>query len=1001
MTRLILLLTLALFPALCAFAQPVAVLLDAGQTTTGWAPEDGAEFPGASVQLSLVDGPDRGTCLRSQVTFAGESRYGGLKWYGRVPECKAVGCWIKLSDRSSGMVRVRDATEQEHLGGFQATQGQWTRVEIPLTPESFPNHWGGANDGVLHFPLQIVLFGTHRGPEQAEILASDLFMISERLPPDGRWTADIQPGTPSGIAFGGEESVYGVRVLNRLEDQATCRLSVTRQAVGGEPETLVTRELQVPGWDALKVDVPMPTGEIGYWRVSATMSEPGAENASEMVSGLAVVPEPRHYGRPAPDSYFGMQHIRDMEAAERLGAKSVRLGAGWRWAEPRRGEVLWERTLDPNIRLAIQHGMATLYTIEANPPNWASWEVPDRPGLRGLVDPALMPEYERFVRDIAARYGDYITALEIQNEPDLTCWQHPGLSFEEGVDYYARLLRAGHAGAKAGNPNVPVTGLDVSGGDFDNSLRYSRAVMEQAADCLDLYTGHPYASPRYFGPGLHPKWPVKNRMAEKCEAALDLMQEFGRPRRMWVGELGWGVQESADPLSSYSLDFAACIVQALIAGKSVPGMEKFSYFTQIGCNEGGYEYGLLRGRPAFPLPAALAYSAAAWLLDGAQPVESVAVTPDLHRFSFACKERDELVVVWWNDGEATAIDPPAGAPAGVWYTGLLEQVARPGDGVQVGRMPVYWVLPLSRTGDRPAFLDAMQARAAVPVELRAAYQDTADEIGLLVVNRTGRNEPVTVTVDGAAHHRTVPASSDAVRLRVPAGTGDQPARVGLKSGEGTQERRVARQAAPLQRPPAGLKVDGDLSEWQDRPAFVVGSREDVLPPDPKVGWGGTADLSLRAWLAADASGLYFAAAVSDDTHAVPQGGPGNFWQSDSIQLALDPLNDSGEEFGADDREIGLVDNAGMAGIYTTVPAGSQHPTGPVAVRRVGDTTLYEALLTWASLGLTAPPAGKVIAVNFIANDNDGQGRGYWMGLTPGIGEGKNPGAYREFVVGGR
>ena len=33
-------------------------------------------------------------------------------------------------------------------------------------------------------------------------------------------------------------------------------------------------------------------------------------------------------------------------------------------------------------------------------------------------------------------------------------------------------------------------------------------------------------------------------------------------------------------------------------------------------------------------------------------------------------------------------------------------------------------------------------------ELRAAYQDTADEIGLLVVNRTGRNEPVTVTVDG-------------------------------------------------------------------------------------------------------------------------------------------------------------------------------------------------------------------------------------------------------------
>jgi hypothetical protein len=42
--------------------------------------------------------------------------------------------------------------------------------------------------------------------------------------------------------------------------------------------------------------------------------------------------------------------------------------------------------------------------------------------------------------------------------------------------------------------------------------------------------------------------------------------------------------------------------------------------------------------------------------------------------------------------------------------------------------------------------------------------------------------------------------------------------------------------------------------------------------------------------------------------------------------------------------------------------------------------------------------GQVVGLDFIANDNDGQGRSYWMGLTPGIGEGKTPEAYRRFGV---
>jgi len=81
------------------------------------------------------------------------------------------------------------------------------------------------------------------------------------------------------------------------------------------------------------------------------------------------------------------------------------------------------------------------------------------------------------------------------------------MSFEESVDYYIELLRLGFEGAKAADPEVVVAGLDVSGGDFRRGLKFKRAVLERAAGLLDLFTGHPYASPRYFGRGESPNGP--------------------------------------------------------------------------------------------------------------------------------------------------------------------------------------------------------------------------------------------------------------------------------------------------------------------------------------------------------------------------------------------------------------------------------------------------------------------------------------------------------------
>jgi len=147
------------------------------------------------------------------------------------------------------------------------------------------------------------------------------------------------------------------------------------------------------------------------------------------------------------------------------------------------------------------------------------------------------------------------------------------MSFEESVDYYIELLRLGFEGAKAADPKVIIAGLDVSGGDFRRGLKFKRAVLERAAGLLDLFTGHPYASPRYFGRGEKPKWPEESGLDKKCQEVLELLEEFGKPRRMWIGKLGWALDGSARLLGEDSLNFAACVARALVLAKSVRGVD--------------------------------------------------------------------------------------------------------------------------------------------------------------------------------------------------------------------------------------------------------------------------------------------------------------------------------------------------------------------------------------------------------------------------------------------
>jgi len=71
---------------------------------------------------------------------------------------------------------------------------------------------------------------------------------------------------------------------------------------------------------------------------------------------------------------------------------------------------------------------------------------------------------------------------------------------------------------------------------------------------------------------------------------------------------------------------------------------------------------------------------------------------------------------------------------------------------------------------------------------------------------------------------------------------------------------------------------------------------------------------------------------------------------------------------------------------------------PAASRREAGATVYEMLVPWRRLDPSGVVAGRVFRMNVIANDSDGRGRKCWIGLTPGIAEGKRPAVFRQWVL---
>ncbi len=970
-----------------------------------------------SARISLAaDGAEK--CLRMDYRFAECKENPAVNLARKFTPAAISGVSFDMNVSHTGgdiKLHIEDASGQLHQAVVSVkTPNTWQTVFFPFTTEMFRAHYHGANDGKFHFPLKSFRIDMYKGSladgVDGHYLLKNIALMGAAVTDETSIFLNIENDLPSGVAFIGEKATYRIIAANALDSKRDITCSLYTRTDDGRTNATVWDASLAPFGKAERV-FARTMGVPGYTAIRLEAREGGRLLRTEY-SGIAAVNKVPNYGKPDPSSFFGTMHVwMDPEANERIGVKNmrefVRLGT-----MPKKPEDVHWRVFDERIDSAFKRHMQVVICLEPHvtpglhspPLPEYKWRTP-----KELASPENIADWRDFVRLAVTRYKDKAAAVEIGNENDIQMWHFNRYTLAEAAEYYAVLVREAAPIIRSIAPNMFIS-MNTAGRDFSipegheksdqpGNFLFTKAVFDKVGTHFDMISSHPYALNAVIGKSAIPQMPDDMPLKGIFQKTLDFMASYGRPRRFWSTELGWQVKVDDVADTQYGL-YATITAQANIIAKSVPGVDKLFWFifSWDSPPEGIGKMNLFNKAASgvyYPTPAAATYAAAAYMLHRTKPVKDISLDPMLTAYRFDSLDEDMTVLALWSkrDGEyiyTAAL--PSGTTAVNGYGRNIEDIAA----IPFNRTPIYIAAKKKDADALERSLSQGRIKAAIPVHIARAYPSSRTEVKVTLENPV--DSPITAEVIAGGRTKSVPIAggkSESLSFAVDASAASFDIDV---IADGVRQTRTVSldliSVASISRP----VLDGVLTEIKTLTPMVLNSRAFITPGDAP--WNGPDDLSVRAYFAQNSDGLYFAAEVDDSVHFAKDDAAGNFWRSDSVQLAIDYEGDSTIGYDENDREIGFVlgESGSKAYVYRAKPKISIVPLADsFAAKRDGKRTIYEAFIRWKDLGYDAPAPGKVMSLNFIVNENDGQGRAHWMGLTPGIGEAKTPGSYKEFV----
>lgn len=191
-----------------------------------------------------------------------------------------------------------------------------------------------------------------------------------------------------------------------------------------------------------------------------------------------------------------------------------------------------------------------------------------------------------------------------------------------------------------------------------------------------------------------------------------------------------------------------------------------------------------------------------------------------------------------------------------------------------------------------------------------------------------------------------------------------------------------------------VKVGGALPDMTGVPGVDLAADGTVK----MTGYKGASDLSGTAWFTHDQQNLYLTARIHDDVFSQTASG-GDIWQGDSIQFSVG-AGTPGEQTAWSELGTALTPSGPQVWRWLA-PAGQA--TGAVSGAQVhivrdeaAHDTLYEVAVPWTDLSID--PAGRLVSVSMLVNDNDGAGRKGWIEWGGGIGGAKDSSLFNAAVL---
>jgi hypothetical protein len=405
-----------------------------------------------------------------------------------------------------------------------------------------------------------------------------------------------------------------------------------------------------------------PRHPLGVYRVEAWVEDAAGKQLSPY-SEVVVnrLRRPRYWMKDAPQSPFGahlLSTTHDIEMAKAMGINWARLhdaGAsyiGWDFVERDKGK--WNFR-DSKIQRYRKHHIKLLGGLSTTP-RWARTNKEEHDGFADRwSQPADMADYANYVKTITQRYKGTIDAYEIWNEPWLSklFWH---ASYDNGYKAsadpqadYARLMKAGYAAAKSGDPAITIAGINTSThstepGFIDGSDWTWGVLQHGGLQACDVISYH-----QYLGEDTAFPTDVVERGFHKAIGPISAsVGNLPKPVWMTEGSSLYGVNKSQGfyryslpaPNTENNLGTAdkLCRYVVSLLGRGVEKVFLYSMATR------GSDWAVLVNYDGTMHPSGAAHSHLAWQLEDMKFARRIELAPNVFAYLFGGKGRAVAVL---------------------------------------------------------------------------------------------------------------------------------------------------------------------------------------------------------------------------------------------------------------------------------------------------------------------------------------------------------------------